>query len=148
MINFSEGKLSLGAQELFFTSDCGRLTSFCAQGLIEKRQDPGGGEPYFYGVTIVAGMKFGLVITPKEDKIASLALHWLDGPCTGQGWDGVSDELLWSEYRLLLKFVQKNGGGQPDRKQERQHTWYFKWGQVVVSYQQRDFVTGIFIQCR
>ncbi|AXA94270.1 hypothetical protein [Massilia sp. YMA4] len=146
MINFSAGKISLGSEDFFFHSDYRHLEFLCTQRLVEKREGPA--KPCFYAETRVDGMKLRISISLQQDKIGSLTLDWLDGPCTGKGWDGVSDELLWEEYGLLVKFVRRNGGGRPDNKQERQHIWRFKWGEVVVSYQQRDFVTGIFMEPR
>jgi len=92
-------------------------------------------------------MRFGVHISPGDEKIGCLALYWLDGPCTSKGWDGASEEALRQEFRLLLKFLQK-AGGRPDDKGERQRTWRFKWGWVDVCYQPRDFVAAIFIRPR
>lgn len=148
MINFPEGKIDLGVRTIRIASARIDLDALAEHGLIGKRKDAGNGVPYLYVETLAEGMRFGVSISSGENKIKSLVLHWLDGPCTGKGWDGVSDELLREEYRLLLKFVQKNGGGRPDSKQEGQSMWRFKWGQVVVSCQRRDFVTAIFMTPR
>jgi len=148
MINWLEGKIDLGAKVIGVASDRGELDALAEQGLIEKRTDAGGGLRYFYVEIVAEGMRFGVSISVQDKKTCSLALHCLDGPCTGKGWDGVSDELLREEYRLLLRLVQKNGGGLPDNKQESQSTWHFEWGRVIVNCQRRDFVTDIFMEPR
>jgi hypothetical protein len=93
-------------------------------------------------------MKFGIFISLKEKRIDYIALRWLDGPCTSKGWDGVSEKALKEEYRLLLNFVEQRVGCPADNKKNRQRTWRFKWGQVDVSYESRDFVTQIYMKPR
>jgi hypothetical protein len=83
-----------------------------------------------------------------EKRIHWLVLHWLDGPCTSKGRDGVSEKALKDEYRQILNFVEKSVGNPPDNKRNRQRTWRFKWGQVDVSYEPRDFVAAIFMKPR
>lgn len=146
MINFIEGKINLGAKCLLATSNSEDVNALAEEGLIEKREDGAG--IYYYVEAVADGMRFGVFIRLREKKIHWLVLHWLDGPCTSQGWDGVSEKALKDEYRLLLNFVEKRSGGPSDNKRNRQRTWRFKWGQVDVSYEPRDFVAAIFIKPR
>jgi hypothetical protein len=145
MINFTEGRIDLGTKSIFTASNYADLNSFAEEGLIEKREDGAG--TYYYAEALADGMRFGVFIRLREKRIQWLVLHWLDGPCTSQGWDGVSEKALKDEYRLLLNFVEKRSG-LPDNKRNRQRTWHFKWGQVDVSYEPRDFVAAIFMKPR
>lgn len=145
MINFSEGKIHLGATTICVGSECTELDSLSERGLIERPGYGGKGTANFHFETVTEGMRFGVSMSLREEKVGSLVLHWLDGPCTGKGWEGVSDELLREEYRLLWKFVQASGAGRPDDKGEGQRTWRIKWGEVMVSCEQRDFVAAIFM---
>jgi hypothetical protein len=146
MINFIEGEITLGATSILATSNHEDINTLTNEGLIEKREDGAG--IYYYVETVADGMRFGIFIRFREEKIHWLILHWLDGPCTSQGWDGVSETALKDEYRLLSNFVQKSSGRPPDKKRNRQRTWGFKWGEVDVSYEQRDFVAAIFMKPR
>lgn len=144
MINFIEGKISLGTKNILADSDSENIQALAAEGLIEKREDGTG--IYYYVQSVVENMRFGVFIRLREQRIHRLVLHWLDGPCTSKGWDGVSEKALKDEYRLLLNFVEKWAGGPPDNKRNRQCTWRFEWGQVDVSYEPRDFVAAIFMK--
>lgn len=146
MINFIEGQINLGAKSILAASSDEDINALAEEGLIEKREDGTG--TYYYVEAVADGMRFGVFIRLREKKIHWLVLHWLDGPCTSKGWDGVSEKALKDEYRLLLNFVEKRAGGPPDNKRDRQRTWRFKWGQVDVSYEPRDFVTAIFMKPR
>ncbi len=146
MINLIEGRIDLDTKNISVESDYAHLNALNKKGLVEKRTDPGGGEPYFYAEVVAEGKKFGVIISLQEKKIEWLLLRWLDGPCTSKGWDDVSEEALKKEYRLLLNFVEKMVGRPPDNKRDRQRTWRFAWGQVDVSYDSRDFVTQIYMK--
>jgi hypothetical protein len=148
MINLVEGQLDLGAKKILAFSDYEDLNVLAQEGLIEKRKDPGKGEPYFYVESVEDGMKFGVIISLQEKKIEWFLLRWLDGPCTGKDWDGVSEKALKDEYRLLLNFVEKTVGCPPNNKKNRQRTWHVKWGEIDVSYDQREFVVAIFMTPR
>ena len=145
MINFIEGQINLGAKNILAVSDYEYINSLAEEGLIEKREDGAG--TYYYFESVADGMTFGVFIRLREKRIRWLVLHWLEGPCTSQGWDGVSEKALKDEYRSLVNFVEKSVGP-PDNKKNRQRTWRFKWGQVDVSYEPRDFVTTIFMKPR
>jgi len=146
MINFIEGQINLGAKSILAASSDEDVNAIAEEGLIAKREDGAG--TYYYVEAVEDGMRFGVFIRLRERKIHWLVLRWLDGPCTSKGWDGVSEKALKDEYRLLLNFVEKMAGGPPDNKKNRQRTWRFKWGQVDVSYEPRDFVTAIFMKPR
>jgi hypothetical protein len=146
MINFIEGQINLDAKNILAASDYEDINTLAEEGLIEKREDGAG--TYYYAESVADGMRFGVFIRLREKRIQWLVLHWLDGPCTSKGWDGVSEKALKDEYRLLLNFVEKWAGGPPDNKRNRQRTWCFKWGQVDVSYEPRDFVAAIFMKPR
>jgi hypothetical protein len=146
MINFVEGKINLGAKNILAISDYEDINALAEEGLIEKREDGAG--TYYYVESVADGMRFGVFIRLREKKIHWLVLHWLDGPCTSKGWDGVSEKALKDEYRQLLNFVEKSAGSPPANKRNRQRTWRFKWGQVDVSYEPRDFVVAIFMKPR
>jgi hypothetical protein len=148
MINLIEGKIDLGAKKIIVFSEYEDLNNLAEEGLIEKRKDPSKGEPYFYVESVEDDMKFGVIISMQKKKIEWLLLRWLDGPCTSKGWDGVSEEALKDEYRMLLKFVERRVGSLPNNKKNRQHTWNLKWGKIEVSYDQRDFVVAIFMRPR
>jgi hypothetical protein len=144
MINFIEGKINLGAQNILAVSSNDDIEALAEEGLIEKRVDGAG--TYYYVEIIEDGKRFAIFIRLREKKIHWLVLRWLDGPCTSKGWDGVSEKALKEEYRLLLNLVEKRVGRPPDNKRDRQRTWRFAWGQVDVSYESRDFVTQIFMK--
>jgi hypothetical protein len=120
MINLIEGKIDIGAKNISVVSDYENLSDFIEEGLIQKRKDHCGGEPYFYVEAVADGMKFGVTISLREKRIEWLLLRWLDGPCTSKGWDGVSEKALKDEYRLLTKFVEHRVGVPPDNKRNRQ----------------------------
>lgn len=145
MINLIEGQLELGAKKILAVSDYEDFNALAKEGLIEKREDPGKGEPYFYVESVEDGMRFGVIISLQEKKIEWFLLRWLDGPCTSKGWDGVSEKALKDEYRLLLNFVEKMVGRPPDKKGNRERTWRLKWGQIDVSYEPRSFDAAIFM---
>lgn len=146
MINFIEGKINLGEKSILASSNYEDINALAEEGLIEEREDGAG--TYYYVEAVADDMRFGVFIRLREKKLHWLVLHWLDGPCTSQGWDGVSEKALKDEYRLLLNFVEKRSGRPPDNKRNRQRTWRFKWGQVDVSYEPRDFVAAIFMKPR
>lgn len=148
MINFINGEINLDAKKIFVASDYEDLEALAKGGLIEKREDGGDIGTYYYVEVVEDGMKIGVFISLREKRIHWLVLRWLDGPCTSKGWDGVSEKALKDEYRLLLNFVEKRAGGPPDHKKNRQRTWRFKWGQVDVSYEPRDFLVHIIMKPR
>lgn len=116
MINFNEGQINLGAKSIFAFSNREDLNALAVDGSIEKRKN-GRGETYYYVETLADGMRFGVFIKLREERIQWLVMHWLDGPCTSKGWDGVSEKALKEEYRLLLNFLEKRAGGGPDIKE-------------------------------
>jgi hypothetical protein len=69
MINLIEGQLELGAKKILTVSDYEDLNALAKEGLIEKREDPGKGEPYFYVESVEDGMRFGVIISLQEKKI-------------------------------------------------------------------------------
>jgi hypothetical protein len=146
MINFKEGKINLGAKNILVVSDSDDLNALAEEGLIAKREDGSGA--FYYVESVAEGMRFGVFIRFRDKRIHRLVLHWLDGPCTGKGWDDVSEKALKDEYRILLNFVEKTAGTPADNKGNRQCTWRFEWGRVDVSYEPRDFVAAIFMKPR
>ncbi|MFL6631038.1 MAG: hypothetical protein ACJ8HJ_01820 [Massilia sp.] len=144
MINFIEGRINLGAKNIVATSDYEHLNALAEEGVIERREN-GRGETYYYVESVAEDMRFGVFIRLREKRIKWLVLHWLDGPCTSKGWDGVSERLLKEEYSLLSNFVEKRVGSPPNNKKNRQHTWHVQWGQIDVNYDQRDFVVAVFM---
>lgn len=146
MINLIEGKIELAKREISVVSNYEHLETLAENGLIEERE--GGTNKYYYVESIADSMRFGIFVSLREKKIHWLVLHWLDGPCTSRGWEGVDEKVLKAEYHLLLNFVEKNAGGPPSNSRSRQQTWRFRWGQVDVSYEPRDFVAAIFMKPR
>jgi hypothetical protein len=146
MINFIEGKITLDEKNVVSTSSYEDLSALAANGMIEKREYPGG--IYYYTDYTVDDMRFGIFISLGANRVDYIALRWLEGPCTSKGWNDVSENALKNEYRLLLNFVEKRVGRPPDNKKDRQRSWRFTWGQVDVSYESRDFVTQIYMKPR
>jgi hypothetical protein len=140
MINFIEGQINIGKKNILTVSD-EDLVALAEEGLIEKREDNGG--TYYYVEAVEDGMRFGVFISLRVERIEWLLLRWLDRPM--KGWDDVSEKALKDEYRLLLNFVEKKVGGPPDNKGNRKRTWRFKWGQIEVSYEPRSFDAAIFM---
>jgi hypothetical protein len=145
MINFTEGKINLGAKSISAVSDCADLNALAEVGLIEKRES-GRGRTYYYVEADEDGMRFGVFITLRENRIDWLRLSWLDSPV--KGWEDVSDKAIKDEYRLLLNFVEKQIGGPPDNKATRKRMWRFKWGQLEVCYEPRAYQADIFMKPR
>ncbi|MCC2963021.1 hypothetical protein LK540_21545 [Massilia sp. IC2-278] len=146
MINLTGEEIELGAKNISVVSGYENLIALTEEGLIEKRKDPGGGEPYFYVEAVADNMKFGVTISLREKKIEWLLLRWLDGPCTNKGWDGVSEEVLKDEYHTLSKFVEQRAGSPPNDKRNRRRMWCFQWGKLEVSYEPRSFNVAIFME--
>lgn len=143
MINFTEGQLNLGPNNILAASD-GELDALAEEGLVQKRKDNQG--TYYYVEDDADGMRFGVTISVREKRTEWLLLRWLDRPM--KGWDDVSETALKDEYHLLLNFVEKMVGRPFDNKGNRKRTWRFKWGQVEVSYEPRSFDAAIFIKPR
>jgi hypothetical protein len=142
MINFIEGKINLGEKNFSVASDYEDLNVLAKEGLIEKREMPGG-KPYFYVKAAEDGMKFGVFITLREKRIEWILLRWLDRPITG--WDNASEKAMTDEYHLISNFVKKHVGTAPDSKKTGTRGWRLKWGQLSVSYEIRSFDVAIFM---
>ncbi len=140
MINFIEGQINIGEKNILAVSN-EELNNLARQGLIEKRKDAIG--TYYYLEDEADGMKFGIIISLKEEKIQWLRLHWLGSSM--KGWDDVSVTEVKNEFHLLLNLVKKIVGRPPDIKKNREHTWRFKWGKIDVSFDLRAFQADIFI---
>jgi hypothetical protein len=140
MINFIEGQINIGEKNILAVSN-EELNNLARQGLIEKRKDAIG--TYYYLEDEADGMKFGIIISLKEEKIQWLRLHWLG--ISMKGWDDVSVTEVKNEFHLLLNLVKKIVGRPPDIKKNREHTWRFKWGKIDVSFDLRAFQADIFI---
>jgi len=140
MINFIEGQINIGEKNILAVSN-EELNNLARQGLIEKRKDAIG--TYYYLEDEADGMKFGIIISLKEEKIQWLRLHWLGSSM--KGWDDVSVTEVNNEFHLLLNLVKKIVGRPPDIKKNREHTWRFKWGKIDVSFDLRAFQADIFI---
>ena len=140
MINFIEGQINIGEKNILAVSN-EELNNLARQGLIEKRKDAIG--TYYYLEDEADGMKFGIIISLKEEKIQWLRLHWLGSSM--KGWDDVSVTEVKNEFHLLLNLVKKIVGRPPDIKKNREHTWRFKWGKIDVSFNLRAFQADIFI---
>lgn len=145
MINFPEGKITLGTKNILSSSNDEDLNALTKEGLIEKRETDGG-RTYYYVEAVTDGMRFGVFIRLREGRIQWLRLQWLDSSM--KGWDDVSEKSVKDEYRLLSNFVEQKIGRPPDNKKNRQQMWHFKWGQVEVSYEPRAFQVDIFMATR
>lgn len=144
MINFIEGKINIGTENIL-TVSFEKLNSLAENGLIEKREI-GRGKIYYYVETVADDMRFGIFISLRENGVEWLRLHWLDSPM--KGWDDVSEKAVKDEYRLLSNFVEKIVGFPADNKKSRQRTWRFKWGQLEVCYDLRAFQADIFVKLK
>jgi hypothetical protein len=142
MINFPEGKIILGEQNIFTVSDNDNLNALTEKGLIQRRKTENG-RIYYYFEAVDEGMRFGVFIGLRDTRTEWLRLHWLDSSM--KGWDDVSEKALTDEYRRLSNFVEQKVGRPPDNKKNRQRTWRFTWGNVEVSYEPRAFQTDIFV---
>ena len=140
MINFIEGQINIGEKNILAVSN-EELNNLARQDLIEKRKDAIG--TYYYLEDEADGMKFGIIISLKEEKIQWLRLHWLGSSM--KGWVDVSVTEVKNEFHLLLNLVKKIVGRPPDIKKNREHTWRFKWGKIDVSFDLRAFQADIFI---
>ncbi|WP_332876313.1 hypothetical protein [Massilia sp. S19_KUP03_FR1] len=144
MINFIEGKINVGEKNISVVSDYEYLNALSEEGSVEKRRDPGGGEPYFYAEAVADGMRFGIFISLRDRKIDWLRLSWLDSSM--KGWDDVSEKAVKGEYRILLGLIEKLVGRPPDNKKDRLRSWRLKWGQLNVSYDLRAFQADIYMK--
>lgn len=144
MINFIEGKINLGEKSISVATQYKDLYALAEEGLIEKREDAGG--IYYYAVAEADGMRLGIFISLRENRIEWLRLHWLDSPM--KGWDDVSENLMMGEYRLLSDFVKRQVGASPNNRRTATRTWRLKWGQINVSYEPRSFQADIFMKPR
>ena len=145
MINFIEGKINLGEMNISVVSDYEYLNVLAEEGLIEKREMPGG-RPYFYVEAVEDGMRFRVFIRLREKRIEWILLRWLDRPITG--WDNASEKAMTDEYHLISNFVKKHVGTTPDSKKTGTREWRLKWGQLNVSYEIRSFDVAIFMKPR
>lgn len=145
MINFDAGQIHLGAAVMRVAADCNELNALAEEGSIEKRKGGSANGTYFYVEIVDDGLRFGVSVSLREEKIEWLLLRWLDGPCTSKGWDGVSEAALRDEYRRLLNFVEERAGVPPNQKKNRERRWRFNWGHVDVSYEPRSFDAAIFM---
>lgn len=145
MINFTEGKISLGEKSFSAASDYEDLNVLAAERLIEKREMPGG-RPYFYLEAVEDGMRFGVFIRLRAKRIEWILLRWLDRPITG--WDNASEKAMTDEYHLISNFVKKHVGTTPDSKKTGTREWRLKWGQLSVSYEVRSCDVAIFMEPR
>jgi len=145
MINFIEGKISLGEKNISVISDYEDLTTLNQEGLIEKREGAGS-RTYYYVEAVEDDMRFGVFIRLREKRIEWLLLRWLDRPM--KGWDDVSEKAMIDEYRLLSNFVKNKVGALPSNTRTGSRTWRVKWGQVDVSYEVRSFDVAVFMKPR
>lgn len=141
MINFIEGKINIGERNIFGAS-YEELNSLVEKGMIEKRQDAVGS--YYYLENEASDMRFGVFISLHQKKVNWIRLSWLDSPV--KNWDDVSEKAMMDEYRILLKFVEKEVGTPPDNKGNRKSTWRFKWGKIEVTYEPRAYQADIFME--
>jgi hypothetical protein len=141
MINFAEGKISLGDKGVSAAANHEELEFLSEQGLLEKRQDAG--DMYYYAEAERDKMRFGVFISLIESRIEWILLRWLDRPM--KSWDDISEKTLQDEYRLISSFVEKRIGRSPDSKKNRQRTWRLPFAQVGVAYEPRSFDVAIFL---
>jgi len=146
MINFIEGKISVDEKTISVASDYAYLNALSEESSVEKRKDPGGGEPYFYVEAVADGMRFGIFISLRDRKIEWLRLSWLDSSM--KGWEDVSEKAVKGEYRILLNLIEKLVGRPPDSKKARLRSWRMEWGQLNVSYDLRAFQADIYMKPR
>lgn len=145
MINFTEGKISLGEKDISVVSDYADLNVLAGERLIEKREIPGG-RTYYYVEAVEDGMRFGVFIRLRAERIEWILLRWLDRPITG--WDNASEKAMTDEYHLISNFVKKHVGTTPDSRKTGTREWRLKWGQLSVSYEVRSFDVAIFMEPR
>jgi hypothetical protein len=146
VINFIEGKIKVGENSISVMSDYEYLNALSEGGSVEKRDDPRGGEPYFYVEAVADGMRFGTFISLRDKKIDWIRLSWLDSSM--KGWEDVSEKAVRDEYRLLLNLIEKMIGRPPDNKKNRLRSWHLQWGQLNVSYDLRAFQADIYMKPR
>ncbi|MFC3469405.1 hypothetical protein ACFOHT_05970 [Massilia oculi] len=146
MINFTEGKISLGEESISVASDYKDLIILADEGFIEKPEDAGG--IYYCADCLAHDMRFGIFISLKEKRIGYIALPWLHGPCTSIGWGDVSEKALKKEYCMLSKFLEESVGRLSDNKKYAVYVALHVRRQVDVSYELREFVTQIYIEPR
>lgn len=140
MINFTEGQINIGGKNILAVSN-EELINLAEEGLIEKRNDAVG--TYYYFEDEADGMRFGVTISLRGQRVQSLRLHWLDSSM--KGWDDVSVAEVKKEFRLLLNFIKKIVGRPPDIKTNRECTWRFNWGRIDLSFDLRAFQADVFI---
>ncbi len=140
MINFIDGKIKLCGKNILAASN-EELNSLAKEGMIKKRQDAVG--TYYYVEDEAANMRFGVFVSLQK-KVNWARLSWLDSAV--KSWDHASDKAMMDEYRILLKFVEKEVGVPPDNKGNRKCTWRFKWGKIEVAYEPRAYQADIFMQ--
>lgn len=140
MINFAEGQINISGKNILAVSHK-ELSDLAEEGLIEELNDAVG--IYYYFEDEADGMRFGITINLREQKIQSLRLHWLDSSM--RGWDDVSIIEVKKEFRLLLNHINKIVGRPPDIKKNREHIWCFNWGKIGVVFDIRAFQADVFI---
>jgi len=144
MINFTEGRISLGEKYISVFSDSKDMCAFAENGLIEKREHTRG--LYYYLEVEEESMRFSVFIELQDNRVKWILLRWLDRPM--KSWDDVSEKAMADEYRLLSNFLKKQLGASPDNIKTVTRTWHFKWGQINLSYEVRSFDVGIFMKPR
>jgi len=143
MINFIEGRFSIGEKNISVASDYENLNTLAEEGLIEKREGAGG-KTYYYVEATEDDMRFGVFIRLREKRIERLLLRWLDRPI--KGWEDVSEKAMIDEYRLLSNFVKNKMRVPPDSTRTGTRTWRVKWGKIDLSYEVRSFDVAIFMK--
>jgi len=146
MINFIEGRISVGAKDISITSDCDELNVLAEEGLIEKQEDGNRTGNSYYVEATCEGLRLGGFICLRERRIEWILLRWLDSVM--KGWEDVSEKRMIDEYRLLSNFVKDKVGAPPNNKKTGTRTWYVKWGKIEVSYEVRSFDVAIFMTPR
>ena len=146
VINFTEGKIEVNEGNIFVVSDYEYLNALSEKGSVEKRDDPGGTEAYFYAEAVADKMRFGAYISLRDRKIEWIRLSWLDSSM--KGWDDVSEKGVKDEFRLLLNLTENMIGRPPDSKKSRLRSWHLEWGQLNVSYDLRAFQADIYMKPR
>lgn len=141
MINFAEGKIKLGEKNILAASE-NELDSLAKECIIKRQRDAVGA--YYYFEDKGGEMRFGVFISLKKRKIDWIRLIWLDSPV--KSWSDVSDKAMMDEYRVLLKFVEKELGAPPDHIENRKSIWRLKWGKIDVVYEPRAYQADIFME--
>lgn len=143
MINFIEGKIYFGENQLCLNTAFDAIEKLAKQKLVDKRRT-GRGTIYYYVEASANGTRFGVFITLQDKHIEWIRLSWLDSSM--KSWEDISEKAVKEEYHMLLNLVENLVGRPADNKGNRLRSWIFHWGQIDVTYDLRAFQADIFMK--